>query len=347
MIHIFHVVHVPALIVSVTDTGDMSSGDEILARYLQENRPAAEALLVNHLPVLSPQQIAFLHRETSGLNPSAHLLHSRSGLMSQQIPFGPAIHQYQEHPFISAALQQIHQPETSFVRNRNSTETEAGTSLMTIGSTHRQLEQIRSTTTNQGAGMNQIGVDQTVAMARLQNYVATGSTNYYQHFVANPIAIPERQNSAVHHGHFPFSLSHADDKFNLSSHQQFLRLHIQVFQADEEDILTYVRGRNRPILLQQIGIRCCHCAHMKVSLREKGSTYYPANIMGIYQAAQNMSSTHIQCGRCPPMPSAVKEHFKGLIATKSASNGAGRTYWADKIREMGVIDAEHGIFSTW
>lgn len=294
---------------------------------------------MSHLQVLSPQQISFLQIEAARANPPIQLIESKAAFSSQ--PIGFAMHQYQEHTQTSSALQQIRQYDTSFTQNRNTGSLKTGTGNVDcfMPSTQSQFEYNRSTIANQDSHSNRNGVDHSAAIAHLQNYI----TNYGHALVASPIVEKALQSAA--HGHFPFCLAHADDKYNLSSHQQFLRLHIQAFKADDEDVLTYVRGRNRPILLGQIGIRCRHCAHVKVSLREKGSTYYPANIMGIYQAAQNMSATHIQCGRCPPMPNAIKEHFKCLIATKSSSNGAGRTYWAEKVREMGLIDTEHGIFS--
>ena len=65
--------------------------------------------------------------------------------------------------------------------------------------------------------------------------------------------------------------------------------------------------------------------------------------MGIYQAVQNMSSSHIQCGVCYSMPDTIKEKFKYLIAYKTNTTGAGRSYWAEAAKELGLVDTDLGI----
>jgi hypothetical protein len=137
----------------------------------------------------------------------------------------------------------------------------------------------------------------------------------------------------------------AVDEYKLSEHQNFLRQQIEAFPATEEDVTTHTRGRNKPILLGQVGIRCRHCAHLPVSRRQKGSTYFPSNKLGIYQAAQNMSTAHIQCGLCTEMPEAIKLKFMDIMSTKnpSCSSGAGRPYWAQSATQLGLVDTEEGI----
>lgn len=141
----------------------------------------------------------------------------------------------------------------------------------------------------------------------------------------------------------PFCMAQPADKFKLSEHQLFLRFQIEAFAATEDDVNTHIRGRNKRIALGQVGIRCRHCAHLSASRRQKGAAYFPANTMGLYQAAQNMCTAHIQCGLCPEMPEYIKEHFKGLIATKSFTSGAGRPYWAKSAKQMGLVNTEDGI----
>jgi hypothetical protein len=65
--------------------------------------------------------------------------------------------------------------------------------------------------------------------------------------------------------------------------------------------------------------------------------------MGLYQAAQNMSTAHIQCGLCTEMPEYIKDHFKVLIAMKAFITGAGRPYWDKSAKEMGLVNTENGI----
>lgn len=132
----------------------------------------------------------------------------------------------------------------------------------------------------------------------------------------------------------PISLALPEDNLKLSSHQVLLREQIEAFEASEEDVSTHTRGRNKPIQLGQVGIRCKHCAHLPVSRRQKGSTYFPATTVGIYQAAQNMSTTHMQCGLCTEMPDTIKHSFSLLLSSKLPSSGAGRPYWAESAKSL-------------
>lgn len=147
---------------------------------------------------------------------------------------------------------------------------------------------------------------------------------------------------------FPFRLpailARPDDSSRLSSHQLLLRYQIEVFQATDDDINTHTRGRNKPIALSQVGLRCRHCASLPVAQRKKGSTYFPATLMGIYQAAQNMSTTHMQCGLCHKMPEDIKTLFARLLPTKVSSTGAGRQAWAVAGQKLGLVDTKEGIY---
>lgn len=86
----------------------------------------------------------------------------------------------------------------------------------------------------------------------------------------------------------PAMLAQPDDNLKLSSQQVFLRHQIEAFRACEDDIMTHTRGRNKPVAIGQVGIRCRYCSHLQVARRQKGSTYFPASLNGLYQAAQNM-----------------------------------------------------------
>jgi hypothetical protein len=141
----------------------------------------------------------------------------------------------------------------------------------------------------------------------------------------------------------PKLLAQSEDEFKLSPQQVFLRQQIEVFAATKDDVTTHTRGRNKPISKGQVGIRCRHCSHLPISRRQKGSTYFPASLQGIYQAAQNMSTTHLQCGLCSEMPDAIKNEFARLLATKVARPGAGRLYWAESARKLQLVDSDAGI----
>jgi hypothetical protein len=141
----------------------------------------------------------------------------------------------------------------------------------------------------------------------------------------------------------PVRLIMPEDEIKLSDHQVLLRQQIEAFEATEDDATTHTRGRNKPIARGQVGIRCVHCKHISVNRRLKGSTYYPASLLGLYQAAQNMSTTHLQCGLCPEMPMTIKQQFAKLLETKPACSGAGRPYWAKSAERLGLVDTEEGI----
>jgi hypothetical protein len=70
--------------------------------------------------------------------------------------------------------------------------------------------------------------------------------------------------------------------------------------------------------------------------------------MGLYQAAQNMNSTHLQCGLCPAMPESTKTAFAQLLGTKMAgsSSAGGRKYWGRCALQMGLVNTELGIFAV-
>lgn len=141
----------------------------------------------------------------------------------------------------------------------------------------------------------------------------------------------------------PRILAIPEDIDNLSAHQIFLRYQIEAFRATKEEVSTHTRGRNKPVAIGQIGIRCRHCSHLPVRRRQKGSTYFPATLLGLYQAAQNMCTIHMQCGLCSEMPLEIKQQFAQLLSTKVAGSGAGRPYWASTAMGHGLVDTDDGI----
>jgi hypothetical protein len=154
--------------------------------------------------------------------------------------------------------------------------------------------------------------------------------------------------TVVTRGHLPQFLSSRSDVNQLTKFQVFLRLHIEAFAASPIDVAVRTRGRNKAVVLNQVGIRCRHCAHVPTNQRVRGSVYFPSSTMGFYQAAQNMSSTHLQCGLCPEMPESIKTEFALLIGTKTAasSSAGGRVYWGRCAQQMGLVDTEQGIFAV-
>jgi hypothetical protein len=134
-----------------------------------------------------------------------------------------------------------------------------------------------------------------------------------------------------------------EDIDNLSAHQIFLRYQIEAFRATKDHVSTHTRGRNKPVTVGQVGIRCRHCSHISIGNGQKGSTYFPATLLGLYQAAQNMCTIHMQCGLCSEMPLEIKQQFAQLLSTKVAGTGAGRPYWASAAILHGLVDTDDGI----
>jgi hypothetical protein len=126
------------------------------------------------------------------------------------------------------------------------------------------------------------------------------------------------------------------DKEVLTPYQCLLREHIELFEAGALDIRGTAQGRNTPILLGQVGVRCRHCAALPHAARARGAVYYSQTIDGIYQVAQNMSKVHLikRCHRVPPEVQSKLNSFRG--DNQRASGG--KDYWADGIRALGVYE---------
>jgi hypothetical protein len=138
-------------------------------------------------------------------------------------------------------------------------------------------------------------------------------------------------------------LATPEDREVLNDHLVFLRQQIEIFRATFDDIMSHTRGRNKGIALRQVGIRCRHCSHIPVGNRRKGSTYFPSTLVGIYQAAQNINVEHFQSRMCTEIPEEVALRLERFGATKSLASGAGKAYWAESARKLGLTDTEDGI----
>jgi hypothetical protein len=76
-----------------------------------------------------------------------------------------------------------------------------------------------------------------------------------------------------------------DDKYWLSELQVYLRANFaEAFGATEEDIAAPMHGRNKPIALGQVGIRCLHCKSKLVSC--------------VWSELDNQSSPYLPCMLC-------------------------------------------------
>lgn len=140
----------------------------------------------------------------------------------------------------------------------------------------------------------------------------------------------------------PAVLALPEDETKLSAYQLLIRNQIEAFSASADTIATHARGRNRPISLNQVGIRCRHCKHLPPNQRKKGSVYFPFSVVGFYQAAQNMGSSHFHGESCHEMSPELKKEFVDILACKSTV-GSGKQYWARTALKLGLVDTEEGV----
>ena len=129
----------------------------------------------------------------------------------------------------------------------------------------------------------------------------------------------------------------------LSDYQCLVRKNIEIFEAGGSEIESTAKGRNKPILLGQVGIRCRHCAWMDPRNRKKGAMYYPAKLSGIYQAAQSLASSHL-CNHCDQIPQELRKQLN-ILKERKSSAGGGKDYWSDSARIIGVHeDPVRGLY---
>jgi hypothetical protein len=142
-------------------------------------------------------------------------------------------------------------------------------------------------------------------------------------------------------GRSPTIIYMSCDDDSLSEYQCLVRKQIELFEARREDVDSNAQGRNRPIVMGQVGIRCRHCTMLPPKHRARGAIYYPAKLYGLYQAAQNMASSHL-CEHCQHVPPEARAELLKLRDRKSSAGG-GKKYWADGVRILGVFEDEDGL----
>ena len=130
---------------------------------------------------------------------------------------------------------------------------------------------------------------------------------------------------------------------HLSAYQCLVRKNVELFEATAADVSAPVKGRNKPIVLGQVGIRCIHCRHVyPISERARGAMYYPHTLLGIYQASQILSQGHLIEGSCQYVSTALREELRALKEQKSYAT-AGKEYWAKTAEVLGVFEDQFGL----
>ena len=142
-------------------------------------------------------------------------------------------------------------------------------------------------------------------------------------------------------GRAPFPVARGDDEGRLTPYQCLARQHIQYFEAGQAQVEEGAQGRNKPIVLGQVGIRCIHCAGFARKDKAPAAAFYPAKLSGIYQSAQNIMNSHL-AKDCQNVPENVRERLKSTANRKSPP-GTGKTYWSDEAVKVGIFEDEHGL----
>jgi len=160
-------------------------------------------------------------------------------------------------------------------------------------------------------------------------------------------------------------LASPEDATFLNPLHCFVRQHVELFEANAEDISAPAPGRKTRVTLGQVGIRCVHCAKRRVPSKErvKRSVCYPPSIDGIYHSVSNMKFDHF--GICPHLPCHARaelaalrtscsgrRHSSGSSSGGSGKRGPGSTatagtntadYYRDAAVAKGLVDTDKGI----
>ncbi|KAL3916223.1 MAG: hypothetical protein SGILL_005276 [Bacillariaceae sp.] len=179
-----------------------------------------------------------------------------------------------------------------------------------------------------------------VAAGLGQSLQSSGSAAHLQAGAAAPMPL-SAEDAARMSGRKPQPLFMSCDDDSLSEYQCLVRKQIELFEARPEDVASNAKGRNKPIVIGQVGIRCKHCRALSPKTRARGATYYPAKLNGLYQAAQSMASGHL-CYHCQHMPQNIRQELLVLRERKSSAGG-GKKYWGDGVRILGVYEDESGL----
>lgn len=109
--------------------------------------------------------------------------------------------------------------------------------------------------------------------------------------IAGPKRRPVSLQSLVNRGEACYDpgpvreLALPSDHGNLSEYQCLLRKQIVLFAVSINDIQCSAQGRNKPIVLGQVGVLCRHCARIPPGMRPCGASYFPGKLSGLYQVS--------------------------------------------------------------
>lgn len=136
------------------------------------------------------------------------------------------------------------------------------------------------------------------------------------------------------------AVSKDEDMYHLSDYQRVIRECMEFFEVDKAEEGYCPRQRN--VLSHQVGIRCCFCSHRPVQERGKGALYFPRELAGIYQAAQNLVRNHL-LAECKHIPDGQRKKIV-QEQSKSKRKSGGRQYWVDSSAALGLYDRDGRVF---
>lgn len=225
---------------------------------------------------------------------------------------------------------------------------------------HQHPSSGRSTNSNRGTGRGRMGSSSTPRQRKKQGAVASltvagpngtilpvaeqhrGGTGEERHDADGNIihdGVIHPPNTVWYSGSVALGLD--GDRYWLSELQVFLRSNFaEAFSATEEDIAAPMHGRNKPIALGQVGIRCIWCRDVHHTERCNHAVSYPSQISGIYNSVQNMLRNHFE--GCAAIPEHVRMKIRELQSSNS-NRGGRKQYWTDSARRLGLVDTPHGV----
>jgi hypothetical protein len=184
--------------------------------------------------------------------------------------------------------------------------------------------------------------EEAIRSAALQSLLVSNNnnnnlTNSFSLHSTDRATIPNTEITAV-------PMDCESDQQSLSKYQVLIRRQLEYFVSQEDDVAYSVQGRKKQIVIGQVGIRCRHCSYLPHRLRGRGAGYYPAKLSGVYQAAQNMATNHLN-QHCNVIPAAIREELCSLRGGRHESSaGGGKQYWTNKCTDIGLIEHDDGVY---
>lgn len=145
---------------------------------------------------------------------------------------------------------------------------------------------------------------------------------------------------------FSIPVALPNDRKMLSKYQVLVRASLEFCVATADDTSMSQQGRRHRLRIGQVGVRCIHCSHIRPALRSKGAANYPRSINSLYQAAQNVATSHFLSGpekHCPSFPAALRRELL-QAKTQNTTSLVGPPYWSKECRKMGMVERDGAVW---